>query len=836
MSAISDKHRALLATGIDLGAARGPEEAAGFGGRRRLFARGAIYSHANAGTHYVSGGMQGVFDDHGGVGFDPEHRRRAFGFPTEDPGRSKSGDYPAQAFEFGAIHWVPSTGGVYVHGPLRQSFDRANGDAGALGAPLAKPAVDSQGEVSLFARGCLFQGAASSNRVVRCLANWPLIGQPTITGAVRPGRIAARALQLALPRLFAGDLEVLARRMETIWANRLWLKPSGGASGPSVRLVLRDREIAAMPAFGSRIHWALHCDRPLKDRTLYDLLLERPDRKRIVLSPNCVYAQDHWADFTLMHVSDLHASRRTETFRPKLTADSRKAFINYNDGIRAIIKAANRLHRQGKLDAIMATGDLVDYVFESDDNRQGTGNFGFLVKLLTGQVRDSTGRAGPKLRVPIFMSPGNHDYRVNPYDLFFDIDVPLKSDPTISNYGPHNLTEADARRLQGNRKPTVSRSKAQGMVKVDKELIAYRRTIARQRSFSVGLGTSRVVMIDSRWDAGILDTFDAIIEWLGFGTDDQRNFAAGHPNSVGVQASDVTLLKRALDEAGDRGSVIVGIHAPPLNLAGNEYPYYFRETLQPARSRGLVLDFHNRQAKWTGAIRQFGGMVTQIPKGWADLTKPHFKKGGLKGIDVGVSKGKIRDFLDLCLGIGATRKVDLVLSGHVHKNVEFRLGKSGKDYLFFTDFYSAAPKRYYPTKIMAGAIHIDVAESAPVRGQPRTVNNHSSAFNAKSWRKLATPPYRDPLNETSNPRAWWQRHAPVLVQTAPTGPFDANNRDLDEPKPFFRGYRLIQVKDGRIARMAYEILPVSAGRGVTGPPRPRPRPRPVAPAQAGVVG
>ena len=67
------------------------------------------------------------------------------------------------------------------------------------------------------------------------------------------------------------------------------------------------------------------------------------------------------------------------------------------------------------------------------------------------------------LRVPIFTTFGNHDYRMHPYNLRFLLDLPnadadigiygrlrLPKDRQSDQYEPHNLTKPEATELEGN--------------------------------------------------------------------------------------------------------------------------------------------------------------------------------------------------------------------------------------------------------------------------------------------------------------------------------------------------------------------------------------------------
>lgn len=809
MSRIDQKLASLVSSGVKPGPALGAEEDAGFGGRLRHFRNGTIYFHPNAGAHYVSGGIKGIFDKFGGQAFNRRSRRREFGFPTSDSVHSADGSYPEQQFEFGSIHWVSGTGGVFTHGTVRDKWNSSGGVSGPMDRPISSPIAITSGEASVFANGCIFTGNVVGGKVISSIAAWPMIGKPRVVEASKPGIIKFSALRTRPVR--GVTTATIANCLGQIWNDRLQLRPSGKLKAPVVSLRLNTVESPIpLPPFGKSLSSSLHCDHPLQDRTLYDLYYVRPDRKPILLSPNCVYARNAWTSFGLMHVTDLHASRRTEDFRNKLSAGSKSEFVNYNNGIRAMVKEANRLHKAGRIDAILATGDLVDYVFEHSDNQNGRGNYQFLVDLLTGKKKTESGKPGVGLQVPMFMSLGNHDYRKHPYELHFTVDIPAWFDKTLSNYSSHNLTRNDAVKLQGNKTLKVSTDRAQSMAAIDKVLKPYSRTIARQRSYTVSLGNHRIVMIDSRWDAGTLSSWRAVVNALGFGSDDERNFADGHPNSVGITKEDNNLLEQTLKEAA--GTVIVGIHAPVINTAGNEYPYFFRETMRSRMDTNMLLEFHRRQHTWTGAfINQFNQVMP--PKGWTHKTGNHFKDGNRKGLDYGVSRGEVGRFLELCTGTDVPRKVNLVLSGHAHQNVEYRLEKSnGSNYRYFTDFYTETPRGYYATKTGKDTIHIQVRAGADPDAKPSRVTNHRSRFSKKSWLSLTTPAYASPLSDTANPRNWWQHHSPLFIQTACLGPVDWNNRKPKEPKPSFRGYRLIEIAGNNIRSVTYERVGYTDGR------------------------
>lgn len=67
--------------------------------------------------------------------------------------------------------------------------------------------------------------------------------------------------------------------------------------------------------------------------------------------------------------------------------------------------------------------------------------------------------------------------------------------------------------------------------------------------------------------------------------------------------------------------------------------------------------------------------------------------------------------------------------------------------------------------------------------------------------------------------AWWQKHRPLLMQTASLGPMDINQRkDLEvnptEPSPPNRGMGVISVRDNMIAEIRHVTAQTLAGTTV----------------------
>jgi predicted MPP superfamily phosphohydrolase len=156
---------------------------------------------------------------------------------------------------------------------------------------------------------------------------------------------------------------------------------------------------------------------PLRERQLYDVALAADTGWRTV-APHAMYYRRVWHDFGIAHITDAHVARRIDRFRPTLynlgRPEAAARMYNWNDRFRGFVRYANYLHDIGALDVILATGDMYDYQFEYDDDGNGQGNALFLRELLLGRAPGPDFPDVEELRVPIFMVPGNHDYRMHP--------------------------------------------------------------------------------------------------------------------------------------------------------------------------------------------------------------------------------------------------------------------------------------------------------------------------------------------------------------------------------------------------------------------------------------
>jgi calcineurin-like phosphoesterase family protein len=707
-----------------------------------------------------------------------------------------------------------------------------------LGPVLTGPYPIPGGTARLYERGVVIDGAAGE---VVVELRFPMIGRPHIStgggAALDAGAIRFRREHY--------ELSALIPLVQAALAGRVGLVPTGEHATPTP-LTVGPAEVveperpsgvggAVIPAV-----YGVPLTGPLRERQLYDVALARDGGQWLTVAPHAVYHKSAWSDFGLAHVTDLHVARRIDAFRPTLrNLGLRRAaalLLNWNDRFRGFVRYANYLHGIGALDVVVATGDLCDYQFELDDDLDGLGNAGFLRQLILGQAPGPDFPDVEELRVPIFMTPGNHDYRKYPYYLIFDLAVLGIGIKRIDNFQNYRLRSSDAIALWqglhgGEGVPSLDTDSAARMVEIDPDARPFRACLADGGSYVVRLGAHRIVMVDSAHDVGVLDSIPDLIRALVYITltENERTFADASPNSEGVEDSELTLVRGAFAESPG-GLLIVGVHAPLFNLWNDEYPYFLRET-QRQQQRGQ--DY--------GYLARHGHLIIPPPpppveetierlwplwfSGDHDHRHPSFvKRGGTHDLlDYAASRGHSEELVRLLAGIGSPRPADVVLAGHTHRHNEFTVRQMPTgDLAYFMDFYTSNPARYYPTPFVTG--YRPVVRTVPGPGPVPQTETHleptsevtyvevdaEAIGNSTPWpmptaakhgRQIQVPPYPTPLSEAADPRAWWAAHRPLALQTAPLGP-------QDNSQVGFSGFRLLSVKANVIDKVHF----VSTGR------------------------
>lgn len=945
-SAITEHWQRLQQRGTDLGAAQGDEQDAGYGGRIQLYERGRIYWHHGTGAHGLWGRLLQRYLGAGGHDVNPATGERELGFPTSDHARTDDGRFERVTFEWGTIDDVSGTTAVRLFGRLYDAWRAEGGALGRLGHPLDDVARVEGGRAAWFERGVLWHAEGSGDVLVGELVP-PALGHPAFVNPEQPGALEWMVFDGAVAALDArpGLAAALMR-------GRLMLVGVGG--GAALELT---PAAAVTPQGGQRRlaftiqgHGGGSGGRGVGGRGLTDLVgtvdagmvrdemsdgggggtatppqPRRLERRRLYslafltrglaprpIAPHCLYARSDWEHFGLAHITDVHVSRRIEEYRAKLRATGVAEadvaqLVNWNDAFRDFIRYANHLHATGRLDVIIATGDLVDYVREIDDHPAGPGNFGFFEALVQGQApgRDDASPPSEALRVPLFTSLGNHDYREHPYFLGWEprvgsgdvvgglvgglsdlVDgIPLVGDALASaleagfdglssllraapglgvleagdpvdlasgalldaqwNHAGLNTTQEEALRLMGLALgddrygvPRLRPEAAARQVAVSRAMREgthyYFRRINPTRSYVVPLGAHRLVMLDTRWDEGVVDTLPgALATKLGFGSESEENFLSGSPDSVGARPDELEMLRGALREAGAQGLVIVGMHAPPLNPWHTELPNCFRETVHPTGDAAQVMGFLARNVPGEVVIGLPGGAVAPAPgaaerrPGWTRTGTPYFHSGPVEDLlDYGIAVGQQEALAQLIAGDGAARPATIVCCGHGHTRVEYRLRWNAErgQLETYTDHYLGNPESYYPLRLVEGGewwkagTHrrylVRVRPGAPADGAVQQIRDGRGTI----WPDLSevhVPPYPATLSDAADAAAWWQAHGPLVVQTAALGPCSNTRPTLKvnehPPGPNFQGFRFMQVIGNTIARVQYVTMPELRG-------------------------
>lgn len=549
----------------------------------QTFANASIYYHTVMGSEakVVYGGIRGKYLTLGGHDVNQERGKRLLGFPLTDEENSKDGRCRVTRFEWGAIYWV--NGGVYLDGKIYEEYMSGGGEEGLLGYPIADPVRLTDGYVVFFELGCMYMGARSRDQVIDIRYSLPQLGLPWL---IQPGQFSDQVVvKFNFFRQFI-NANIAGNLFAEIFNGRLVLRETAGNDEIPLEFNVSDTKDLAFSE-NIRIYQSvvrLGNASSVKSRKLYDFVLRFPNRLHVV-APHSVYFRDDWHDFQFIHITDLHVSRRLDRFRKffsdRSMDDAVRNFNNFNDTLREFIKYANKMHVKGKLDFIMMTGDLVDYIFEDGGKSYHNNNFVFLEQILRGLTGEPDQVKNVELKVPIFTSLGNHDYRVEAYYPLFTVDLQWPvGNKTMEQFGSVNLTRDEAKVITEdllNIRGMISTDRAIDMIRPDREnqqgtLNYYFRYICSSSSYTVPLGDHRIVMIDGKWDDGTIEsTWDGIKHYLGFSGEATDNFADGSPDSVGFNSQDSDLISKALQTSG---LVVIGVHAPLINPKGGEFAWF----------------------------------------------------------------------------------------------------------------------------------------------------------------------------------------------------------------------------------------------------------------------
>ncbi|MET0552838.1 MAG: metallophosphoesterase [Vicinamibacteria bacterium] len=662
---------------------------------------------------------------------------------------------------------------------------------------------------------------------------FPKVGRPVVSSGDTPPSLLFEAAHLHFHE-GGFELSLLGDAIRGALADRLCLVPTGRPP-VTVPLALGGTALLreAVPGPGPVVVPALYglpvlFPPGLAHRQLYDVAV-RGDEGPRVLAPHAAYHRRDWTDFGLVHVTDLHVARRIDRFRGLLAQagrhDASRNVLNWNDRFRGFVKYANGLYRRELLDVVVATGDLYDYMFEDGDDHAEGGNAAFLRQLVLGQAPGPDFPEVEELLVPILMTPGNHDYRKHPYDLVFDLTAANLPRKRIRNYEAYRIGEGDAavltNRLHGGGGSGVPQPGAEAirMLHVDEGIRPYKDHLGNTGSYVTRLGPHRIAMLDSGHDAGlpadVPDLIDAIRD------EDFWTLIGGSPNCTGVDLPELHLVQSALATTPPEGLFLVGLHAPLFNVSGDEYPWYLRQTQREA-SHGQATGFlarHDGEQIFVGA--DIDAKVRERHRLWFGAdgpdrhVVPFVKRLGAADanddlLDHGVSRGFADQLMRVLAGATDLRAADVVLAGHTHCYNEFTVRPTPAGELaYFMDFYTRNPARYYATRFtrswqkdptdargqrlvpVTGLASVEIAEGSAPHGHPWPLPHEA----VQVTHHVHVPPYADPLSHAADPRAWWEAHRPLVLQTGALGPL----KRLDE----YSGFRLLSVRRNVVERIHF---------------------------------
>ena len=160
--------------------------------------------------------------------------------------------------------------------------------------------------------------------------------------------------------------------------------------------------------------------------TLYDLILKDKEGKDERVNCHAIQiVQSTRGGCKFIHLTDIHAAKRNdeilgEVLKVKSGRNRNEivdAYINFNDGLREFIGIANAMADEGELDFVVMTGDLVDFAFHGweDEPNAAENNWRIFTHLITGTGAEQA-KGNPGLKVAVYTSTGNHDWRLHPYD------------------------------------------------------------------------------------------------------------------------------------------------------------------------------------------------------------------------------------------------------------------------------------------------------------------------------------------------------------------------------------------------------------------------------------
>lgn len=238
----------------------------------------------------------------------------------------------------------------------------------------------------------------------------------------------------------------------------------------------------------------------------------------------------------------------TEAFSRRTVLNS---YVNPNANFRAFLQHVDELAARGGADALILSGDLVDFKFNRPRSEGGSGFADTSWKLIHDML---LGRGGaPRLRIPLFTCSGNHDYRLYPYRF---------RTYRMRHAGLPDEVSAPYLRARGEWGHTRYRLSDLDAVRIDTgaahSLEYYFREFNPCLDYEVDLGGARFLFLDSGPDV--------VTNLRHLRSQRRGRFVQGlgnpaSPHSDGLRDDQVEYLREWSGRAAGRAAVVIS-HAP----------------------------------------------------------------------------------------------------------------------------------------------------------------------------------------------------------------------------------------------------------------------------------
>lgn len=313
-------------------------------------------------------------------------------------------------------------------------------------------------------------------------------------------------------------------------------------------------------------------------------------------------------------------------------------------------------------------GDLVDQAFHgwASEVNLDENNFKEFIDIITGRGNEVPVRQNEGLKVALFTTTGNHDWRLHPYD------------PALGRFKTFGLTESEAKNY-----PYLD--------------------------YAFTYGNNHFILMDSGSDAFIGKLLDrkerGHLKKVGItdnsigGSPDSRAFDSEH---LYYNWSQIVWLEKVLHAkvVGEDDHVFIGIHAPPVNVPDELYKDLQRWQKVYRKFYKLThpSNIYNRITSWNEIHESY----PEKKNGEDWISKKELN------LAYGTINHYVSQFFYLCLGLTEAqnkhrlprqfgKRVTMVLSGHAHRNIEFSIdiaanpARNENEVRIFSDLYSEPP-------------------------------------------------------------------------------------------------------------------------------------------------